>query len=776
MVRIMRGPSPGDCADDGSMAALHVGDVALGMIGPEEEGKEFDRLVAAVWEDLLVSARYGAEPGYLLHVLVCSKFQRATPNIERSKTLQKLTQRERAAMVGGLRALRRLESEGFKEIFGPPSEEWAQKVYSGIEFLYQQLMGGTVETLAFLIGSGARLTRRQAERCLTACIVCLLEELKGRHPKPVVATTVLLEKFGFLDGSRGVTAAIEFVKKRAQRAAAAVSDSLGPIGNRVWHLRLTYSNLKEFLMPPPIVPEEGSMKLRTIGIFLTVAFGLFVAPSVADAQALAPGVRIEVGSSAAEPPTDVQLTLVAEAPAQPGRFVVLNFDTADIEVVIRAASEIVGFNYVLAPDVRGKVTVQTSTRIPQEEVFNVLLAVLEVYGFTAVKADTLYKIIKLEGARERPVPTVVGTAPDPAHIGDEIITQIVPIRFAPIPDLTALLRPLISTRGSLTAHPETNLLVITDAAANIRRLLEIIKLVDVEVALGELQVIPLTFADAQELANILNQLFAPGRLRPPGPPGVSIPPPPRVPGAPPGVPRSPAEAPGPERPPFIAAYRGINVLVVHARKAETELIRRLVTQLDVDLYAGRRVFIYFPEHVKAKDLAATLNAIYGRAEVAPGAPPPAPPPGPAPPGPAAPRGRGAPRRLLKGELRFIPDEAANAVIVTMSPREGPGREEIRKEPPPEATEAPGRRAGTPPTRSARTLPGFVIIDATPADAQVFLDGQLLGFARQLVARAFPVQPGKHAMEVVAPGFKPYGVVFPVSPTFPRRLHVSLQPE
>src|SRR5439155_710067 len=73
-------------------------------------------------------------------------------------------------------------------------------------------------------------------------------------------------------------------------------------------------------------------------------------------------------------------------PAQRGRFVVLNFDNADIETVVHAASEIVGFNYVLAPDVRGKVTVQTSGRIPQEDVFGVLLAILEVHGFTAVKS------------------------------------------------------------------------------------------------------------------------------------------------------------------------------------------------------------------------------------------------------------------------------------------------------------------------------------------------------------------------------------------------------
>ncbi len=110
-------------------------------------------------------------------------------------------------------------------------------------------------------------------------------------------------------------------------------------------------------------------------------------------------------------------------PAQRGRFVVLNFDNADIETVIQAASEIIGFNYVLAPDVRGKVTVQTSGRIAQEEVFGVLLAILEVQGFTAVKSGNLYKIVRIEGARERAVPTIVGPTADPNRTTESSIRR-----------------------------------------------------------------------------------------------------------------------------------------------------------------------------------------------------------------------------------------------------------------------------------------------------------------------------------------------------------------
>src|SRR5437773_4553497 len=129
---------------------------------------------------------------------------------------------------------------------------------------------------------------------------------------------------------------------------------------------------------------------------------------------------------------------------------------------------------------------------------------------------------------------------------DEIITQIVPVRYASVNDLGVLLRPFVSSRGTLVANRETNVLIITDAASNIRRVLDIVKLVDVQVSLDELQIFPISFADAGEVATILNQLFAGGRLRAGGTPGV-----PGVPTPAPG-----AAAPGPagatvtDRPPL----------------------------------------------------------------------------------------------------------------------------------------------------------------------------------------------------------------------------------
>src|SRR5262249_59715398 len=120
------------------------------------------------------------------------------------------------------------------------------------------------------------------------------------------------------------------------------------------------------------------------------------------------------------------------------------------------------------------------------------------------------------------------------------------------------------------------------------------------------------------------------------------------PGAPP-IPTLPG-GDGAERPPLIISDKRTNTLIVSARRSDLDIVTQLLGQLDVDTQANKRVFVYYVENVKAKDLAATLTEIFGRpsreAETGaaarerrgPGARQPRggarPPPPPAPPAPA----------------------------------------------------------------------------------------------------------------------------------------------
>ncbi len=73
-------------------------------------------------------------------------------------------------------------------------------------------------------------------------------------------------------------------------------------------------------------------------------------------------------------------------------------------------------------------------------------------------------------------------------------------------------------------------------------------------------------------------------------------------------------------------------------------------------------------------------------------------------------------------------------------------------------------------------PSFLIIDAVPAEAQVFLDGRLFGSAAELLARVLPVAPGRHSVQVVAPGFTSHNVQVVADPNFSTRLRIALSLE
>jgi len=73
----------------------------------------------------------------------------------------------------------------------------------------------------------------------------------------------------------------------------------------------------------------------------------------------------------------------------------------------------------------------------------------------------------------------------------------------------------------------------------------------------------------------------------------------------------------------------------------------------------------------------------------------------------------------------------------------------------------------------RDDPALLTVDATPADALVYLDGRLLGVAGELIARALPVPFGPHLIQVVAPGFRPWAERFVADGSFPTRIRATL---
>ncbi len=189
-------------------------------------------------------------------------------------------------------------------------------------------------------------------------------------------------------------------------------------------------------------------------------------------------------------------------PAQEGATITPNYKDADINQIIQAVGEVTGKNFIIDPRVNAKVTMLSSTPMSPEAFYQAFLSVLQVYGYAAVPAGKVTKIIPNTDVRQSPS---LDLPENVSATSDEIVTQIITMKNISAAQLVPLLRPLIPQQGHLAAYPAGNMLIISDRASNVARIMKIIERMD-ESGDEPIEVIPLHNASASEVVRTLNQL------------------------------------------------------------------------------------------------------------------------------------------------------------------------------------------------------------------------------------------------------------------------------
>jgi len=258
--------------------------------------------------------------------------------------------------------------------------------------------------------------------------------------------------------------------------------------------------------------------------------------------------------------------------------VTLNLKDADIRSFIETVAEATGRNFVVDPRVKAKVTVVSARSMNREEVYQVFLSVLQVHGYAAVQVGEIIKILPDVNAKQGPVATGGGSS---QATGDELVTRVVPIKNVPAAQMVPILRPLVPQQGHLAAYPNSNVLVVSDRAANIERLISIINRIDRPDS-QEIEVVPLRHASATELVRIINSLN-----QQTGQGG-------QVPGA-----------------TTLAADERTNSILLSGDNATRLRVRGLIAHLDTPLDAGDggNTQVIFLKHATASELAPILLGV-----------------------------------------------------------------------------------------------------------------------------------------------------------------------
>ena len=136
-----------------------------------------------------------------------------------------------------------------------------------------------------------------------------------------------------------------------------------------------------------------------------------------------------------------------------------------IERLIATVAKKTGKKFVVDPRVRANVVLVGEE--PSQISYPQFLTVLEVYGFIAVDDGALVRILPDANMRQEPILTITSKDTRPAS---ECVTQIVSLKYVSAPQLVPLLRPMLPQYAHLVALPSSNILVISDRFANVRRI------------------------------------------------------------------------------------------------------------------------------------------------------------------------------------------------------------------------------------------------------------------------------------------------------------------
>jgi len=266
---------------------------------------------------------------------------------------------------------------------------------------------------------------------------------------------------------------------------------------------------------------------------------------------------------------------------KPEQFVSIDFNDVDISVFIKFMSELTGKNFIIDRRVKGKVTIISPSKISVREAYKVFESVLEVHGFATVKSGEVIKIVSSPEARTKSIETLMreeSRSPD-----DKVVTQLIPLRYADPSEIKRLFTPLISKSSVILSYPSTNTLIITDVYSNIRRLMRILKTIDVPGVGQEIALISVEYGDATKLVKTMQTLFQKKRSKKKGAALGTI--------------------------KFVADER-TNTLIVLASEDEVIKIRDLVTRLDKEVPKGKeKIHVYYLENADAEELAKVLQSL-----------------------------------------------------------------------------------------------------------------------------------------------------------------------
>lgn len=303
------------------------------------------------------------------------------------------------------------------------------------------------------------------------------------------------------------------------------------------------------------------------------------------------------------------------------RTISMDFKSVDIHVLIKFISELTGRNFIVDQRVQGRINAYSPSKLSIGEAYKAFETILQVNSFAivATKIANAYKIVPVAEARRQGMPVKTGRFS--VGTGEELITQVIPLRNSSAPELAQLLLKVTDKNGLVNVYRPTNTLIITAPASNVESILAVVREVDKGVYATRVETFPLTNADSTSLAANIAKIMTTKVQE--------------------------MEKVGKKALALVEADKRTNSIIALGDPTSLEIISEMIVSLDIPTPQGKDdIHLVNLENADAEDVAKILNDLISRQVDKDGE-----------------------VTKLSKDIKVVADKATNSLIITSRPDE-----------------------------------------------------------------------------------------------------------
>jgi general secretion pathway protein D len=294
-------------------------------------------------------------------------------------------------------------------------------------------------------------------------------------------------------------------------------------------------------------------------------------------------------------------------------YVSIDFTDVDIEILIKFISDLTGTNFILDHRVRNqKITIMSPTKISVSDAYQLFKSVLEVHGLALVQSGGATKIIPASEAAQNSIETRLNETT--GRSDENFISQFIQLNYADAHEIKKLFSPLISKNSKIQSYPQTNSILITDTQSNIKRLLQILSVVDKKNVDHELSIVKIKHTASEKIVKTLTAVFNKNKQ---------------------GYKSQRDHV-------KVISDEHTNAIIILARPYQIKKIKNLINILDQQVKKDDdKIHVRYLEHAKAEEMVKVLNDLSQKTKQKQGK-----------------------QSVLSSHMAIVADKATNSLIIT----------------------------------------------------------------------------------------------------------------